>query len=109
MGKPIKNCTTAELIIIQCESIKNMLLDKNAAYGDAVHQRGPLFDVDPMVGIQSRINDKLRRLQNKGLTDLTEDSISDLIGYLIHLKIAILRNQRSPSVTSGLSDQNKSN
>lgn len=96
MGKPIKNCTTAELIIIECDSIKNMLLDKNAAYGDSVHQMGPLFDVDPVIGIQSRINDKIRRIQNKGLTDLTEDSLQDLIGYLIHLRIALLRKQRSP-------------
>lgn len=96
MGKPIKNCTTGELIIIECDSIKNMLLNKNAAYGDSVHQTGPLFDVDPVVGIQARINDKIRRLQNKGLTDLTEDSLQDLIGYLIHLRIAMLRKQRNP-------------
>lgn len=92
MGKPIKVCTTAELIIIECDKIKSLLLDKNAAYGDAVHQPGPLFDVPPVVGIQARINDKLRRIQNKGVNDLTEDSITDLIGYLIHLKIALMRN-----------------
>lgn len=81
--------STAKLIIIECEDIKNLLLNKNAAYGDAVHQRGPLFDVDPVIGIQARINDKLRRIQNKGITDDTEDAIQDLIGYLIHLRIAL--------------------
>lgn len=95
MEKSIKDCSTAELIVFECEALKNMLLDKNVAYGDAVHQRGPLFDVDPILGIQARINDKLRRLQNKGINDLTEDSISDLIGYLIHLRIALIR-KRNP-------------
>lgn len=95
MEKSIKDCSTSELIVFECEALKNMLLDKNVAYGDAVHQRGPLFDVDPILGIQARINDKLRRLQNKGINDLTEDSISDLIGYLVHLRIALIR-KRNP-------------
>lgn len=99
MGKPTKkisNASTAELIVLECEQLKNLLLDKNASYGDAVHQKGPLFDVDPIVGIQSRINDKLRRIQNKGITDETEDSISDLLGYLVHLKIALVRKKETP-------------
>ena len=91
MEKRIEDLTTAELIVIECENLKNLLLDKNAAYGDAVHQPGPLFDIDPVVGIQARINDKLRRLMNKGVTDVTEDSLTDLLGYLIHLKIAVRR------------------
>lgn len=93
MEKHIKDCSTEELILFECEALKHMLLAKNAAYGDAVHQRGPLFDVDPILGIQARINDKLRRIQNKGINDLTEDSISDLIGYLIHLRIAIIKKK----------------
>lgn len=87
---------TAELIVKVCDDLKNLLLEKNAAYGDAVHQRGPLFDVDPVVGIQARINDKLRRIQNKGINNDTEDSIDDLIGYFIHLKIA--RQRKSPKM-----------
>jgi hypothetical protein len=93
MEKSIKEATTAELIILECEALKNLLLDKNTAYGDAVHQRGPLFNVDPVVGIQARINDKLRRIRNVGITDDTEDAIQDLMGYLVHLKIALLRKK----------------
>jgi hypothetical protein len=59
-----------------------------------VHQPGPLFNIDPVLGIQARINDKLRRIQNTGITDKTEDSVTDLIGYLIHLKIAL--KKRNP-------------
>lgn len=93
MEKRIEDLTTGELIIFECEALKNLLLDKNAAYGDAVHQPGPLFNVDPVVGIQARINDKLRRIQNKGIDDATEDSLQDLIGYLIHLRIALVRKK----------------
>jgi len=92
MGKSTKtyeDLSSIEKIVLECEEIKNLLLSKNAAYGDAVHQPGPLFNIEPVLGIQARINDKLRRIQNIGITDKTEDSITDLIGYLIHLKIAL--------------------
>lgn len=92
--KPYNELSSGEKIILECEDIKNILLSKNAAYGDAVHQPGPLFDIDPVLGIQARINDKLRRIQNAGITDKTEDSVTDLIGYLIHLKIAL--KKRNP-------------
>ena len=97
MGKSTKtyeDLSSTERIILECEEIKNLLLSKNAAYGDAVQQPGPLFDIDPVLGIQARINDKLRRIQNTGITDKTEDSVTDLIGYLIHLKIAL--KKRNP-------------
>ena len=88
--------STTELIIKVCDELKNMLLEKNMMYGDSVHQTGPLFDVDPIFGIQSRINDKLRRIQNSGITPDTEDSIADLIGYLVHLKIAMYKKKGTP-------------
>ena len=99
MGKSTKtyfDLSTDEKIVIECEEIKNLLLSKNAAYGDAVHQPGPLFNIDPVLGIQARINDKLRRIQNAGITDKTEDSVTDLIGYLIHLKIAL--KKKTPGI-----------
>jgi hypothetical protein len=88
--------STTELIIKVCDDLKAMLLDKNMKYGDSVHQSGPLFDVDPVIGIQSRINDKLRRIQNVGINNDTEDSINDLIGYLVHLKIAMQKKRGVP-------------
>ncbi len=88
--------STEYLIEEVCDQIKVLLLSKSKAYGDAVHQQGPLFNIDPEIGIQARINDKLRRIQNMGITPDTEDSIDDLIGYLVHLKIARLR--KSPMI-----------
>lgn len=83
--------STEELIEQVCDQMKSLLLSKSKAYGDAVHQQGPLFNIDPEIGIQARINDKLRRIQNSGITPDTEDSVDDLIGYLIHLKIARIK------------------
>jgi hypothetical protein len=68
--------------------IKDLLLAKNKAYGDSALSQGRLFPIDPIISIQSRINDKLERIANKGINDDTEDTIDDLIGYLVLLKIA---------------------
>lgn len=91
MEKPTnyKDLPTAMQIILECEEIKDLLLTKNAAYGDAVHAPGELFDIDPVIAIKARINDKVKRILNKGINSDTEDTLQDLIGYLIHLRIAI--------------------
>ena len=39
--------------------------------------------------ICARIDDKLARIKNKGITDKTEDTVDDLIGYLLLLKMSI--------------------
>ena len=44
--------------------------------------------------INVRIDDKLSRIKNKGVNDKTEDTLVDLIGYLILLKIAYLKNEK---------------
>lgn len=68
--------------------LKELLLLKNNAYGDSALQKGILFDVEPEQAIMCRINDKLSRIKNVGITDDTEDTIDDLIGYLVLLNIA---------------------
>jgi hypothetical protein len=49
--------------------------------------------MDISTGIKARINDKLNRIKQTGLTDVTEDTLDDLIGYLIHLNISIKLNK----------------
>jgi len=92
MKELVKNyidLTSAEQILIECELIKNMLLTKNQAYGDSAFKEGTMFPIDPILAIQARINDKINRIKNKGITSDTEDSLVDLIGYFILLKIAL--------------------
>jgi hypothetical protein len=85
--------TVDALISEECLALERMLLAKNAAYNNSLHTEPPLFPIDSITGIQARINDKLNRIKQVGLTDETEDSVLDLIGYLIHLRIALKLNK----------------
>ena len=79
-----------ELIEKVTEDIKELLLEKNRAYGNsALNPKNVFSSGDVFESLGSRIDDKLMRIQNKGINDKTEDTVSDLIGYLILLKVAI--------------------
>ena len=66
---------------------------KNKAYGDSAIQPENIFSkLDNAQAICARIDDKLSRIKNRGLDDATEDTLDDLIGYLILLKVARQRN-----------------
>ena len=81
---------TEQLIEEVCESMKNLLLQKNRAYGDSATNPSNVFSSGSAIdSLCARIDDKLMRIQNKGINDKTEDTVSDLIGYLILLKVAM--------------------
>ena len=62
---------------------------KNKAYGDSALEPDNIFSkLDNAQAICARIDDKLSRIKNVGLDDNTEDTLDDLIGYLILLKLA---------------------
>ncbi len=70
-----------------CDSIKEMLLEKNRKYGDSALNPIRIFSKsDTVEQLKVRIDDKLNRLKNLQ-PDETEDVVDDLIGYLILLKI----------------------
>ena len=72
-----------------CDSIKALLISKNEKYGDSALQPLGLFSkLNSAEAIKARIDDKLSRIANVGLSDATEDTLDDLIGYLLLLKIA---------------------
>jgi len=81
--------TTNEKIIKELESIQKELIQKNIDYGDSLQNPLGVFQQDKLQGILGRIDDKLNRIKTVGLNDKTEDTIGDLIGYLIHLKIML--------------------
>ena len=81
-----------ELIEIECDKIKQELIQKNIDYNNSLY-RPNMFNQNPIEGIKARISDKINRIASKGIDDKTEDSRGDLIGYLIHLKI-MLNNGR---------------
>ena len=77
-------------IRITCDSIKELLIQKNINYGDSALKPANIFAKGSAVeNLSARIDDKLMRIANKGLDKNTLDTVDDLIGYLVLLKIAI--------------------
>ena len=87
---------TEQLIEEMCDSMKELLLQKNRNYGDSATNPSNVFSKgSPVESICARIDDKLMRIQNKGINDETEDTVSDLIGYLILLKVALHKEKNN--------------
>tara|TARA_Y100000356_G_C11197918_1_gene255982 strand:- start:21 stop:386 length:366 start_codon:yes stop_codon:yes gene_type:complete len=73
----------------KCDEVKDLLLKKNKAYGDSALIPANIFShLTAVEAIKIRIDDKLKRIENKGINDSTEDTLMDLAGYLILLMIA---------------------
>jgi len=86
--------STEELIKEVGREIVMLLIEKNKAYGDTANHPPQIFSkLSAREGILARIDDKLSRIKNKGLNDLTEDSVADLIGYLILYKVQVRKEE----------------
>jgi uncharacterized protein (DUF302 family) len=84
---------TQQEIIEVCDSVKELLLEKNRKYGDSALNPIRIFSKsDSTEQIKVRIDDKLNRLKNQQEDD-SEDTVTDLIGYLVLLKISQRRNK----------------
>jgi hypothetical protein len=87
---------TEDLIKEVAREIVLLLLEKNKAYGDTANNPPKIFSkLNAVEGLCARIDDKLSRIQNRGITDATEDTVSDLIGYLILLQVQMRKNQEN--------------
>jgi hypothetical protein len=76
-----------ELIMMECESLRDLLLEKNKAYGNSALDPVRIFSkADPVEQLKVRLDDKLSRLMRG--TDAGEDVELDLLGYLILLRVA---------------------
>ena len=84
------------------QQVINLLLSKNEDYGDSATEGEAIFATDKNkesmtakeFGLCCRIDDKLHRIKNSGVTDNTEDSIWDLAGYFILLLIALSKREK---------------
>jgi hypothetical protein len=77
-----------QLIAETCDEMKALLLEKNRKYGDAALQPVRIFSkANAVEQILVRLDDKLNRIIN-AQNDEDEDPVTDLIGYLILLKVA---------------------
>ena len=81
---------TRDKIERKCDELKSLLLSKNDAYGNAALEPIGIFSqLESGESIKVRIDDKLSRIQNRGINDNTEDTVMDLAGYLILLMISL--------------------
>jgi hypothetical protein len=81
---------TRKKLIKKCNDLKDLLLDKNDAYGDsALNPVGIFSRLKATEAIKIRLDDKLKRIANVGVNDETEDTLMDCAGYMILLMIAI--------------------
>lgn len=94
---PTKNTTAIDIATV-CENLKELLLTKNAAYGDSALNPVRIFSkADPIEQIKVRIDDKLSRLTRGNMQNLSdetlEDTIRDLLGYFVLFLIARRRQK----------------
>lgn len=75
------------LIAEECDSLKELLLEKNRAYGNSALDPVRVFSkASAEEQILVRLDDKLSRLKRGSAAG--EDVIQDLMGYLVLLRIA---------------------
>jgi len=80
---------TKDKLIKKCDELKDLLLEKNDAYGDsALNPVGIFSFLKASEAIRIRLDDKLKRIQNVGINDKTEDTLMDCAGYMVLLMIA---------------------
>ena len=77
----------ADQVRAECEAIAEMLISKNQAYGNSALEPARIFSkASAIEQINVRIDDKLSRMMRG--SSAGEDTVKDLIGYLILLRIA---------------------
>lgn len=72
----------------ECDAIKQLLVSKNASYGNSALNPVHIFSkADPVTALLVRIDDKVSRLV-RGHEYLGDDTVKDLIGYFVLLRVA---------------------
>ena len=86
----------ADEVDVVLHDVREMLIQKNAAYGDSALNPVRIFSkADALEQLKVRIDDKLSRLA-RGF-DAGEDVNSDLLGYLVMFKIQLNRLKQQPN------------
>ena len=89
-NKDFARMSFSEKLDIEVKIISDLLKEKNKAYGDTALNPTNIFSkLNATEAICARIDDKLARIGNKGINDETEDTVDDLIGYLLLLKMSM--------------------
>lgn len=90
----VKQSDFSQALTKTLEELGTMLLSKNASYGNAALDPLRIFSkADSVEQLKVRIDDKLSRLQRG--SDIGEDTVKDLTGYLILFLMARAKNDKS--------------
>lgn len=85
-----RSSETNELIENELQRLRDLFIEKNDQYNDSLqHPISTFYQGDVVSGICARLDDKLGRIRQSGITEDTIDTIDDLVGYLVHLRIAL--------------------
>lgn len=81
------------LIVQECRELEQLLLEKNAGYGNSALDPIRLFSHSgPIEQLKVRIDDKLSRISRGDLTKVKGEDLKvvtkDLLGYLILIRVA---------------------
>ncbi len=97
--KRTEQTETQQAISDECDSIKEFLLKKNQAYGNSFMEPVQIFArSSPKEQLNVRIDDKIKRLLNQDKAArrrVREDTVLDLIGYLILKRVLARINKNS--------------
>jgi hypothetical protein len=73
----------------ECDALKALLLEKNRRYGNSALDPQRVFSkASATEQLLVRIDDKLSRIAAGHGSDADEDTIQDLLGYLILLRVS---------------------
>lgn len=76
-----------------CNEVADMLVEKNKSYGNsALEPINCFYKGDSSTSIRVRIDDKLSRIM-RGNEFQGDDTIKDLMGYLVLLRIATIKDK----------------
>jgi hypothetical protein len=76
--------------------LRNLSLSKNIQYNNSLQNPNKIISKSTVIdGIINRIDDKLNRLSSAGINEDTIDTVDDIIGYLVHLRIAYNREMEN--------------
>ncbi len=93
--------STAIEIRKACDAVAEMLIKKNASYGDSALSPIRCFSrADSIEALKVRIDDKLSRLM-RGNGEFNEDQEQDIMGYLVLLRIARARAVKQEHINVG--------
>ena len=106
MSKLLKHeefCVSVEAAL---REVQQLLVKKNVKYGNSALEPSRIFSkANAHEQLLVRIDDKLNRIKNWGKQDVDEDTLLDLMGYLVLLRINMKHETGSNDIRGHILDE----